>query len=207
MSNLLIIGAGGHGKVVADAASSMQKWDKICFLDDSVISSNRMAVVGRLDYLSELTKDFSDVVVAIGDNYKRSELLLKSRNLGFNLPAIIHSHAWISSSAEIGAGSVVFAGAIINAGAKIGFGSIINTSAVVEHDCVIDDYVHISPKAALAGRVRVGECSWIGIGANIINGIQIGENVIIGAGSVVIDDIEDNVVVVGVPAKVIKKSI
>ena len=205
MNKLIIVGAGGHGKVVADAAFAMQKWEKICFLDNHETSCNGRLVIGEFsDLSSELKKDFADVVVAVGDNYMRAELLLKIKKLGFNLPVVVHPYSWISGFAEIEAGSFISAGVVINANAKVGFGSIINTSAVIEHDCIIDEYVHISPNVALAGKVVVGKNSWIGVGANVIEGMQIGKNVIIGAGSVVINNIIDNVVVVGVPAKIIK---
>jgi len=209
MSNLLILGAGGHAKVIADAAYAMRTWQSICFLDDKNISNtvspdSKISIVGKFKDLPKLRKDFSDAVVAIGDNKQRARLIAQCQDLGFSLPVIIHHHSWVSKSAKIGLGSVVFAGVVINASAQIGVGSIVNTAAIIEHDCIIEDYVHISPNAALAGAVKVGEYSWIGIGASVIHKITIGRNVIIGAGAAVIGNISDNVVAVGVPAKIIK---
>jgi sugar O-acyltransferase (sialic acid O-acetyltransferase NeuD family) len=204
MNNLLIMGAGGHGKVVADAADAMQKWKEICFLDDHVSSCNGMGVVGKFADLPALRQRFPEVMVAVGDNHMRDILLLQCMELGFRLPIIIHPTSWISKFAKIGHGSVVFANTAINANAQIGYGCIINTAAVVEHDCVIDDCVHLSPNATLAGKVKVGKYSWIGAGATVINDMSVGDNVIIGANSLVINEISSNVTAVGSPAKIIK---
>jgi len=202
---LLILGAGGHGKVVADAASAMQYWEEIAFLDDDEKKGNLpYKVLGSMRQLPEFIKSFSTVIVALGNNHKREELLKKSAELGFILATIIHPRAYVSKYAAVEPGTVVFAHAVINPYAKVGFGSIINSAAVIEHDCVLDTAVHISPNAALAGAVTVGKYSWIGIGSNIIEKITIGDNVIVGAGSVVIENIPNNSIVVGVPAKVIK---
>lgn len=202
---LLILGAGGHGKVVAEAAKSMQQWNEICFLDDKPIENYPYKIIGDFASLEKWKTDFSQVVIALGDGKKRAYLLQRCEQQGFALATIIHSCACVSSSAIVGSGSVVFAQAVVNAGAVIGDGCIINSAAVIEHDCVIGNYTHISPNAALAGGVKVDEYSWVGIGSSVIELIVIGKNVIVGAGSVVIDNIQDNCMVVGVPAKVIKK--
>lgn len=204
-NKLLILGAGGHGKVVADAAQSMQQWSDICFLNDTTVSDYPYKIIGDFASLVNWRSDFSQIVVALGDNKKRARLVQQCKQFDFTLVTIIHSTAYISNSAVIGCGSVVFAQAVINAGAIVEEGCIINSAAVVEHDCVIKDYTHVSPNAALAGGVIVGEYSWIGIGSNIIEKTIVGRNVIIGAGSVVINNIPDNCVAVGVPAKVVKK--
>lgn len=207
MNGLLIVGAGGHGRVVLDTALEMGKWEKIAFLDDYKTGSNiyGCAVIGRINQAREFLNDYEDVAVAIGDNFMRVQLLKRFMELGFNLPVVKHPQAFISKNAEVESGTMIFAQAAVNVGAKVGFGCIINTASVVEHDCILGDGVHLSPGVRLGGEVRIGKYSWIGIGASVIHRIAIGEGVIIGGGAAVINDIEDYVTAVGVPARVVKK--
>lgn len=206
MSGLLIIGAGGHGQVVADTATEMGSWEKIAFLDD-----NRNGylldwpILGKIELAKELINEFADLAVAFGDNRKRLELLLYYRERGYRLPAIIHPTAYISKKASIGAGTVAFAQTAVNAGSQVGIGCIINTGATVDHDCMLSDGVHLSPGVHLGGDVRIGRNSWLGAGTSVKNGITIGENVTVGAGSVIIKAIKNNVTVVGVPGRVIRQ--
>ncbi|MCL0028312.1 hypothetical protein M1M88_01160, partial [Peptococcaceae bacterium] len=153
MINLLIIGAGGHGRVVLDTALEMGKWEKIAFLDDYKTGSNiyGCAVIGKLNQAKEFLNEYSDVVVAFRDNFMRVQLLKRFMELGFNLPVVKHPQAFISKNATVGAGSMVFAQAAVNVGAKVGFGCIINTASVVEHDCILGDGVHLSPGVRLGG--------------------------------------------------------
>lgn len=205
MRKLLIVGAGGHGKVVADAALKMQRWKEIYFLNDFLVTDYPYLIIGKFQDLNQFYGEFTDVFVALGNNQKRSELLLQAKKIGFKLQTIIHPTAIISNSTKIGEGSLVCAQAVLNPFSTVGIGCIINTAAIIEHDCIIDDYVHVSPNAALAGGVSVGAYSWVGIGSNIIEKIKIGKNVIVGAGAVILNDVQDNVKVVGVPAKVMKR--
>lgn len=204
MKKLLIIGAGGHGKVVADAALKLLRWQEIGFLDDANVFDYPYKILGKINSLGKLSNEFQDVFIAIGNNRLRGELLSDAKSIGYELPNIIHPSAIVSDSVKIGEGTLICPNAVINPFAQIGNGCIINTAAIIEHDCIINDYVHVSPNAALAGGVEVGAYSWIGIGSNIIGTKKIGKHVVVGAGSVVINDIQDNVKVVGVPAKVIK---
>lgn len=204
MSKLLIVGAGGHGKVVADAAMQMKQWKAIAFIDKQyptikeVLSLPIIAdEIENIDYTSE----YSDVIIAVGDNQRRFQLAQDFVAAGFKLVSIIHPRATVSPDAIIDPGSVIFANAVVNPGAYIGESSIINTGAVIEHDCKLEKAVHISPNASLAGNVTVGEFSWIGIGSSVIQHINIGKHCTCGAGSVVIDNVSDNSTVVGVPAK------
>lgn len=207
MSHLLIVGAGGHGRVVADTAREMNIWKEIAFLDDYQEKSVlEWPVLGKLERAAGLVNEFSDIIVALGDNCRRLGLLGCYTELGYNLPAIIHPTAFVSPSATLGAGTVVFAQAAVNAGTKVGAGCIINTGATVDHDCNLEDGVHLSPGVHLGGEVRIGRNSWLGVGASVINRISIGENVTIGAGAVIIKSVEDNVTVVGVPGRVIKQN-
>ncbi|MDT3698296.1 MAG: acetyltransferase [Thermincola sp.] len=205
MSGLLVVGAGGHGKVVADTAEAMGQWEHIAFLDDkypSVSSIMDWPVIGTLDQALPLQDKFSDLTVAVGNNTRRVELLYFFAKLGFNPVVIAHPRAFVSERAVIEAGSVVLAQAAVNAGAKIGFGSIINTGATVDHNCMLGEGVHLSPGVHLAGEVKIGRYSWLGVGSSVIPAVNIGENVTVGAGAAVIKDIESNIKVVGVPGRV-----
>lgn len=206
MNQLLIIGAGGHGLVVADTAREMGRWGKIAFLDDNpTVQIPDWPVLGNSELAAELLSEYKDLAIALGDNSKRLRLIQYYAGLGYNLPAIIHPAAYISKSARIGPGTVAFAQTAVNAGAKVGTGCIINTGATVDHDCVLADGVHLSPGVHLGGEVRIEKCSWLGVGVSVINRITIGDNVIIGAGSVIIKPVEGNVTVVGVPGRVVNK--
>ena len=197
---VIIIGAGGHGKVVADIV--IKSRDKFLgFLDDSTSGEIRgFPVLGKVsDY-----ERFGDAefVVAIGDSEVREKLADSLRAKWYTA---IHPNAVISSlGVEIGEGSVIMATAVINSGAKVGRHCIINTSAVVEHDNVIGDFSHISVGAKLGGTVNIGKHSWIGIGATVKNNTNICDNCLIGAGAVVINDIRESGTYVGVPARKIK---
>jgi len=142
---------------------------------------------------------------AIGDTRPRRRLYEKARRQGFQIVQAIHPQAVIAPSVEIGHGPTIMAGAVINAAVRLGYNVIVNTGAIVEHDCVIGDHVHIATGARLASTVHVGEGAHIGLGASIRQCIHIGRNAVVGAGTVVVDDVPDNVIVVGVPARILKK--
>lgn len=209
MQKLLIIGAGGHGKVVADAATLLNQWSEIVFLDDRYSEVRQIAnwkVVGKVAQAKEFCGKFSHAIVAIGDNHKRLQLSAELQQMGFILSVIVHPSATVSKDAILGPGSVVLAQAVINIDAVIGMAAIINSGAVVEHDCCLGKGVHISPNATLAGGANVGDGSWIGLGASIVQRINIGSQVIVGAGSVIIQDVPDQVTVVGIPARVVENA-
>lgn len=203
MKRLAILGASGHGKVVADAALQAG-WQAVVFFDDAwpqVSVIGPWAVVGTTAELLRNASRFEGAVVAIGDNATR---LSKQRELeagGIALVSIVHPAAVASPFAEVGEGSVVFAGAVLNPFARLGRCCILNTGASVDHDCELADGVHVSPGARLGGGVRVGEASWIGIGAVVVQGVRIGSDVTVGAGAAVISDLPDGVTAVGVPAR------
>lgn len=208
MRRLAILGASGHGKVVGDAALR-SGWDDLVFYDDrwpQLKGIGSWPVKGNTADLLRVGTGFDDVVVAIGDNTTR---LVKQRALisaGIDVNSVVHPAAVVSQFAKIGPGSVIFAGAVVNAFAILGAGCIINTAATVDHDCLLADGVHLSPGAHLGGDVRVGEATWIGIGAVVRQGISIGSNVIVGAGAAVVKDIPNDLTVVGVPARPIKRT-
>lgn len=204
-NKLLIIGASGHGKVVADIALKMNKWQNIAFLDDNqnIKSSMGLEVIGRTTEVNKYFRDF-DVFVGIGNNVTREKIQEKLEIEGATIPTLIHPSAIIGEQVELGQGTVVMAGVVINCCTTIGKGCIINTSSSIDHDNSIEDYVHISPGARLAGTVKVGKGTWVGIGSVISNNINIERGCKVGAGSVVIKDLPANCTAVGAPAKPIK---
>jgi len=204
MTQLFILGAGGHGAVVAEAAVLSKKWSAVVFLDDKVDNGTDVVgclVVGDTTITKEQLGADGQYFVAIGDNNQRAAVLTSIEEQGATLAQVIHPNAVVSQSAIIERGTVICAGAVINARARIGSGSIINTCASIDHDCVLGQSVHVSPGAHLAGGVTVGDESWIGIGAVVRGGISIGSNCVIGAGSAVVADVESGKTVAGVPAK------
>tara|TARA_R110002126_G_scaffold288768_2_gene442890 strand:- start:48217 stop:48828 length:612 start_codon:yes stop_codon:yes gene_type:complete len=193
---LQIIGAGGHGKVVADVAEACG-YDPIEFIDPhwpERLNNGRWQITA-----ADVTLRETDLFCAVGSNSTRAKLFIKYGLT--DSPTLTHPSAILSPSAQIGAGSVVMPGVIANADTQIGCGVILNTGCSIDHDCVLDDFVHISPGARLAGNVKIGHGSWIGIGAVIREGVRVGRNVIVAAGAAVINDIPDNSRVGGVPAQ------
>ena len=199
---LIIIGASGHGKVVADIAIKMNKWKRIAFLDDdeSIKTSMGLEVIGKTTDAFTY-KDEADFFVAIGNNAVREKVQENLMEKGLNVASLIHPSAVIGTDVEIGIGTAVMAGVIVNSSTRIGKGCIINTSSSLDHDNVIEDYVHISPGASLAGTVRVGKGSWLGIGSVVSNNVNICSGCKVGAGAVVVKDITESGTYVGVPVK------
>jgi sugar O-acyltransferase (sialic acid O-acetyltransferase NeuD family) len=206
MSALAILGASGHGKVLADAAEECG-WGELVFFDDAwpaIKSNGHWAVVGGSQELIRQLSEFSGILVAIGNNRVRHARLIELANLNAPLITLVHPRASVSRYAHLGLGTVVLAGAVVNAGVRIEGGAIINTACSVDHDCYLGEAVHISPGARLAGSVRVGDRSWIGIGASVRQLIKIGSDVVVGAGAAVVSNLADGVTAVGVPAAPIR---
>lgn len=208
MKRLAILGASGHGKVIADAAL-LSGWQDVVFYDDAwpqLKSNGRWNVIGNTDSLLKLLPLDVGVVVAIGNNSIRQLKQQKLNTAGAMLVTIIHPSAVVSQYSQLGIGTVVFANATINASSVIGDGVIINTGAVIEHDCVLSDFTHLSPNSVIAGGVRVGALAWLGACASVKQLISVGENAIVGMGAVVTKDVPPGVTVVGNPAKPLTKS-
>lgn len=203
MKTLAVLGASGHGRVVADAAIE-SGWDAIVFFDDAADGRRTCGgwpIDGGTADLIDSAHRFERVIVAIGNNAVRLQKLLVLEASGVRLTTVVHPRAVVSRSASIGDGTVVCAGAVVNPFAIVGRGAIINTCASVDHDCVLGDAVHISPGAHLGGHVRVGDRSWVGIGSSVRHQLTIGPDVIIGAGAAVIRDVSSGLTVAGVPAE------
>lgn len=202
-NRLVVIGAGGHGKVVADVAMKIGYTD-IAFLDDRAEGYVMgYPIIGEIADCQKLNDGKTDFVVAVGDNLARKTIAEK---YSINWTTLVHPSAQIGSNVTVGKGTVITANAVVNACATVGKHSIINTSSVVEHDDVIGDFVHISPKAVLGGGVHVGECTHIGLGAAVKNNINICGNSVIGAGAAVVKEIDAPGIYAGVPAEKIKKN-
>jgi sugar O-acyltransferase (sialic acid O-acetyltransferase NeuD family) len=207
--DLLVYGASGHGKVIIDAVIKEGNHRVVGIIDDDpklwkgAFCGYR--VIGGESVIKGEAYRNCKLILAVGDNAARKKLWRTINALGYELACAVHPSAQIGRNVFIGVGTVIMANTAINSGTKIGENTIINTGSTIDHDCVLEDYVHITPGAHLAGNVHVGELTHIGIGASVIQGVKIGRNVIIGAGAAVIDDLPDNVTAVGVPAKVIKK--
>lgn len=199
---LLIIGASGHGKVIADIALKMNRWKSIVFLDDdeSIKSSMGIDVIGKSEDAFKYINN-CDIFVAIGNNVTREKIQEKLEAEGASIPILIHPNAVIGEQVEFGSGTAVMAGAIINCCTKISKGCIINTGATIDHDNMIDDYVHISPGVHIAGNVRIEKGTWLGIGSIVSNNIKIVSKCTIGAGAVVVKNITEAGIYMGVPAK------
>lgn len=202
--SLVLIGAGGHAKVVIDAARLLG-FSVSYILDQDPFKQGQRVLDVQVRLFKEIIRPDQNCLVSIGDNTVRAKFFLELLSLNANFETIVHPAAVISRYATIDVGSVVFANAVINPGAQLGKNIIINTSAVIEHDCQLADHVQVCPNATLAGTVLVGEASFIATGATIIPNITIGKNSYIAAGAVVTKDVPDNVLVAGCPANIIKE--
>lgn len=205
MKDLIIIGAGGHGHVVADIAKCTNRFSTISFLDDREVKNVGIySVIGKATDFAKYINSHS-FIVAIGNSDIREKYQTILEQNGATLETLIHPNATVSKEICVGTGSVVMAGAVINPNATIGKGVIINTCSSVDHDCVIGDYSHISVGSHIAGTVLIGSKCMVGAGATVINNIKICSNCIIGAGATVVRNIDISGTYVGTPAKLIRK--
>lgn len=211
---LLLIGAGGHCKVVLDMLLEFKEYEITGIIDRKERVGDDLfgvRVIGTDSDLSKLRKKgigHSFVSVgSIGDASLRAKLHNLAAKAGFIFPNLIHPSALVSLRADLGTGNYVAPGVIINAGARIGDGCILNTGVIIEHDCVVEDFAHISPGAILNGGVTVGGGSHIGAGSVVIQNLNIGANTIIGAGSVVTKNVRRDMVAYGNPCKERKKNV
>jgi sugar O-acyltransferase (sialic acid O-acetyltransferase NeuD family) len=205
---VIVYGAGGHGKVVADILRACGV-EVEGFVDDDPLKCRGLSglkLLGGSRWLIERAANQSTAVaLGIGDNFIRHTVAEQCAGAGIQLVTAIHPSATIAVSAKISSGVVIMAHAVVNPDAAIGQGAIINTAAVVEHDCKVGTFAHLSPNVAIGGNVEVGDFSWLGIGASVIPKIKIGAYSIVGAGATVIHNIDDWTVAVGTPARSLKQ--
>lgn len=207
---LLIIGAGGHGRVVADLIGASGR-ELLGFLDgDAALhggSVNGFKVLGGDDELARFPPEkvrLANGVGAVSSLDPRARIFTLLSAAGYRFEPLVHPRAIVAASASIADGAQIMAGAVVQSGAQIAENVIVNTAAIVDHDCRIGRHAHVAPGAILCGNVDVGEGCYVGAGSTIIQGIKLGAGAFIGAGSVVIADVADGVRVTGAPAKVMR---
>lgn len=203
---LVIVGAGGHGRVCADVARAAG-FEVAGFCDQARAHGETVSDAAVLASSIEELSDYADAAdalfIALGDNARRMSLIEEARTRGFGLATLIHPSAVLSPSVTVGAGSVIVAGAVVNANSKIGEGCIVNTASSLDHDNDLASGVQICPGVHAAGNVRFGELAFVGTGAAIIPNIAIGARAVVAAGAVVTNDVGADQMVAGVPAAII----
>ena len=202
----VIIGAGGHGRVVLEILLSAGRHEVVGFLDSSPTLHGRrmdgLPILGGLDQISALREQGVEAtVIAIGDNGIRCDFARRVPDLGLELINAIHPSANLARTVSLGRNVVIAAGALVCAHGQIGDSVILNTGCIIDHECKIGTAVHICPGLRLAGHVDVDAGAHVGIGATVVQNIRIGTEAVVGAGAVVIRDVEPMTTVVGVPAR------
>lgn len=210
MEKIVVFGAGGHAKVVLDVLQQVGRYAVAGLLDDNVelkgaIRFGHSILGGRAQFASLRAEGLTRLIIGLGDNRNRQSVFDEAVKAGFEPISVIHPSAQIGGRVSIGPGSLLVAGSVINVDAVIDVNVIVNTGATVDHDCQIGAHVHLSPGVHLAGRVTVGDLTHIGIGSVVLPNLKIGRACIVGAGSVVCEDVPDGVVVAGNPARLIRK--
>jgi len=203
----ILYGAGGHAAVVEAATICCGSFDVVTVLDDGKNIGEKLVnakITGGFEKLAELFNMGTKIVhIAVGNNKIRETLFQEIKNLKFEILSLTHPTAVIETGAEIGEGTFIAAQAVVGTRTILGKSCIINTAATVDHDIIIEDFVHVCPGVNLAGDVKIGKRTMIGIGAAVIQGITIGKDCVIGAGAVVVRDVPAGVTVVGNPARII----
>jgi sugar O-acyltransferase (sialic acid O-acetyltransferase NeuD family) len=207
---LLVYGASGHGKVVADAGRSAG-YALAGFIDDSSSKEGQEffgAPVLTWEHLLDERRHWNEVVIAlgIGDNTDRERCFSLVTSSGWEVVTVAHETSVIAPSARVGVGTVLMAGTVVNPDAVIDRGTILNTGSIVEHDNRIGRFVHLSPNVALGGHVTIGDRTHVGLGAVVLPGVEVGSDVRVGAGAVVTRQVGDGLTVVGVPARELPQS-
>ncbi len=204
---LIIIGAGGHAKVIIDILRTSSDYSIEGLVDPQHSGKNILGVpvIGDDSQLEKIYEEGTRTAfVAVGDNQKRGQISDYVNKIGYTLANAVSRHSYVSSTVTLGKGIAIMPGAVVHPDSKIGDNAIINTGSTIDHDCVISKNVHIAPGCTIAGNVKIGEGSLIGIGTKIIPDISVGSSTIIGAGSVIIANIPSGCTAFGVPVKIQK---
>lgn len=207
-NKLIILGSGGHSKVVIDIVKQNSEYEIEGLIDNNVGDEILgIPVIGNDDDLIKIFESgIKNAFVAIGSNNVRKKLLIKLKNLGFNLINVISMNSIISETVNLGSGILIMPGAIINSSSQINDGCIINTNSSVDHDCIVGEYTHIAPGCTIAGSVKIGKKCFLGVGTKVIDGIEIQDETIIGAGATIVKSMEGHSTIVGTPGKIIKRN-
>jgi sugar O-acyltransferase (sialic acid O-acetyltransferase NeuD family) len=211
MKNVVLIGAGGHGKVVIDIIEKEKAFSLLGLLDSRLTVDERLLTYQVLGSDTDLPTLYQQLniygaVVAIGDNWLRSEVVDRVRRTVPELIFVncVHPSAQIASDVTIGAGNIIMAGCVVNSGTVIGNCCILNTGCSIDHDCVVGDYASFGPRSCAGGNVEVGSFSAVCLGANIIHRRKIGSHTVVGAGATVLTDLPSNIVAYGTPARQVR---
>jgi UDP-N-acetylbacillosamine N-acetyltransferase len=210
LNDIVIVGAGGHARVVLDVIRLTRAYNPVGFIDSTNpqrwnTQHEGLPILGGEDTLTRLRAGgITHAVVAIGGNEARMRVAADLVRKDFTLATLIHPGAIVAERVAIGAGTVVFAGAIVNPATRIGANVILNTGCTVDHDCDVGDGAHLAPGVHIAGHVTVGSCALVGVGAAVRPGVKIGSNAVVGVGAAVVSDVADGVTVTGVPAREVK---
>jgi sugar O-acyltransferase (sialic acid O-acetyltransferase NeuD family) len=208
MQKIIILGGGGHAKVLIDLMIVNGNYEIVGILDIGLMKGAKVLgvpVLGGDDILTDIfNKGIKTMCIAVGsarDNSTRCRLFDTSKQIGFTISSLIHSNSYVSEKSTISEGVQIMAGVTIQTSTCIGENSIINTGTIIDHDCFVGKHTHICPGVIIAGGVTIGNNSFIGPGATVTKGVEIGNNSVVGAGAVVINDVPDGLMVIGVPAK------
>lgn len=202
---LLVIGAGGHAKVVLDAARRSKNFEQFTILDENPANWGKrildVEIIGGQELLGRLNPNEWLAVIAVGENEARRRLAIQAAEAGWRFARIVHPSAQIGEDVKIGVGTVIFARAVVNASARIGEHVIINSSAIIEHDSIVGEFAHLAPGSCMTGGSEVGSLALLGARATVLSGCRVGDSAVVGAGAVVTHDVSPGDVVVGVPAR------
>ncbi|MBN1587215.1 MAG: acetyltransferase [Candidatus Omnitrophica bacterium] len=204
---VLVVGAGGHARVILDILEQRNAEIRGCLDDDPLKEGRPFAgtmVLGPTSRMQEMRKAEPglSIIIAIGDNSVRRELFVNAREMGYEFVRAVHPSVVQAPSVKIGVGAMVCAGVVLNPGVEIGNNAIVNTASSVDHDSKVGAHAHICPGVHTGGHVAIAELAFVGLGSSVLPRIRIGTGCIVGAGSVVIRDVPDGATAYGVPGRI-----
>jgi UDP-perosamine 4-acetyltransferase len=206
---IILVGGGGHAKVIIELVAAGARY-RVVGVVDNVKTGGVLGVpvLGRDEVLPSLPHSgITRAFVAIGDNRQRLAVGRRLQTLGFEIVNTVSPAATVSGSAKLGVGIAIMPGAVVNADCRVEDFAIINTGAIVDHDGEIGEASHVGPGCVLAGTVTIGRLAFLGTGTSVIPGISVGEGAVVGAGACLIRDVPPNVLAVGIPARVLKRTV